>query len=183
MTSGTDIVSAVWFFLPAAMANMTPIFAARIFPAWNQPADLGIRVYGHRLLGDHKTVRGFVSGSIVGTLAFTLQQQITPNSAFLSDISWIRYGTFPWYVGSAFGLGALIGDAGKSLVKRRLRIDPGKPWIVFDQIDWIIGMFISIIPWIRLTGYQTGIVCLVGFASHVLSKIIGRMVRLNDSYI
>jgi CDP-2,3-bis-(O-geranylgeranyl)-sn-glycerol synthase len=40
------------------------------------------------------------------------------------------------------GFGALTGDLLKSFIKRRLSILPGKPFLVFDQIDWIIGSLI-----------------------------------------
>ena len=33
----------------------------------------------------------------------------------------------------------MAGDSMKSLVKRRIGIAPGKPWIPWDQLDFVLG--------------------------------------------
>ena len=45
------------------------------------------------------------------------------------------------------GFGALVGDAVKSFLKRRVSIKPGKPFFPWDQIDYTIGslLFVSIV--------------------------------------
>jgi CDP-2,3-bis-(O-geranylgeranyl)-sn-glycerol synthase len=37
------------------------------------------------------------------------------------------------------GFGALAGDSIKSFFKRRLGFAPGKAWVPFDQLDFIVG--------------------------------------------
>ena len=52
------------------------------------------------------------------------------------------------------GLGALLGDLVKSFFKRKIGIKSGEPWIIFDQIDYVIGGLIfgsvMVIPGIEL---------------------------------
>src|ERR1041385_2038781 len=64
---------ALWLFLPCYMANMTPVAAARIFPAWSAPLDGGRNAAdGRRLLGGNKTWRGIVSGCAVAATTATM---------------------------------------------------------------------------------------------------------------
>jgi hypothetical protein len=59
-----------WFLVPAGFANMAPIFAAKLFPSWKTPVDYGYPVNDVRLFGDHKTIRGLVSGTLIGGITF-----------------------------------------------------------------------------------------------------------------
>lgn len=178
----TLIMSTIWFGLPAGAANMAPVFTAKLFPAWDYPLDGNLRLFGKRLLGDHKTVRGLIAGVIFGGATFLWQQSITGNP-MITSWAWIDYAATPWYLGCFFGLGAIIGDAAKSVIKRQVNIPPGKPWFPFDQADWIIGMLLFISPWVRLTIAQIGSLTLLGVSLHILSKIIGKFLRLNQTYI
>ena len=68
------------------------------------------------------------------------------NISFFKDLSILDYSN--WLsIGFLLGIGAITGDSVKSFFKRRFNIKPGKPWIPFDQTDFIIGalLFISII--------------------------------------
>jgi CDP-diglyceride synthetase len=123
-----DILFILYFFLPAMVANIVPVFADRynFFPSFNKPLDGNLNWRGKRILGDHKTVRGVVVGTITGALIGLLQ-----GSPIL---------------GLGMGLGALWGDAIKSFIKRRLGIKPGTSWIPWDQIDFIIGASIFTFP-------------------------------------
>src|ERR1039457_3892121 len=70
-----EIFFVIWFFLPAGLGNAAPIIAAK-FPGlknWTFPLDGYATFRGKRLLGDHKTVRGLVSGILIGMLTAFLQ--------------------------------------------------------------------------------------------------------------
>jgi CDP-2,3-bis-(O-geranylgeranyl)-sn-glycerol synthase len=45
------------------------------------------------------------------------------------------------------GVGAGVGDAVKSFFKRRIDIEPGASWPVFDQLDFFLGayLFVSLV--------------------------------------
>jgi CDP-2,3-bis-(O-geranylgeranyl)-sn-glycerol synthase len=38
----------------------------------------------------------------------------------------------------------MAGDAVKSFLKRRAGIRPGRPWIPFDQIDFVVGELVLV---------------------------------------
>ena len=134
----------IWLFLPAGFANMSPILAKKIFPAWNTPIDFGKSWHGKEIFGSHKTYRGLVSGVIIGLLVFTFQQHLY--TLFPEIVTWsaFDYQTVSPFFGALIGFGALAGDLAKSFFKRRLGISSGRSWIPFDQIDWIIGAFLSL---------------------------------------
>ena len=138
------ITLAFWFFIPAGVANATPIFAAQV-PGLRKlyaPLDFGLRLNGEQLLGPHKTWRGLVTGVAMGGLTFWLQQELVVHSAFFADL--VNYTWMPtllpqWTLGLMLGLGALAGDAAESFLKRRNHIEPGQPWFPYDQIDFTLG--------------------------------------------
>ncbi len=68
------IGQAIWFILPAYVANATPVLTGG-----GPPIDGGKKLSdGYRILGDGKTIRGFIlgllAGSIVGAIQFTFGQ-------------------------------------------------------------------------------------------------------------
>lgn len=130
---------ALWLFLPAAISNMTPPIANKIplINRWSTPIDFGKEYHGRRILGDNKRWRGLVTGIIMGTLVGILIHDLAS-----PDLSW------PLYIlrCAALSAGALVGDAVKSYFKRRRGTPPGNAWFPFDQIDFIIGGFIFMLP-------------------------------------
>jgi len=129
----TIILSALYFFLPAYCANMTPVLI-RWLPFLNFPIH-------KKLLGPNKTWRGLIFGTVIGGLIFLLQQQLhaTP---FFSSIALINYPDFPFWFGFLQGFGALFGDSIKSYYKRKQKIMPGKSWFPWDQLDFVFGAII-----------------------------------------
>ena len=162
----------LWFFLSAGIANMTPVFAMRLFGP-GKPIDQGKKYKGKRLLGKGKTWQGLISGTIVGGLFFLVQRQIPVWS--LLD--------YPWYLGFVLGFGALLGDIIASFFKRRRGVPSGKPWIPFDQIDYIVGglFFVSFV--IPLTGREALIILGSYFVLHILANILGYFTGLRKSWI
>ncbi|HET6399618.1 MAG TPA: CDP-archaeol synthase, partial [Candidatus Thermoplasmatota archaeon] len=62
-----SILHALWLFLPAYVANMSPVFSAKLLPRWNAPMDGGrTSKDGKRVLGPGKTWRGLVGGIVAG---------------------------------------------------------------------------------------------------------------------
>ncbi len=110
-----DIISALWFILPAYFAN-----ASALLFGGGKPIDFGKNfIDGKRLLGDGKTWRGFFAGLIAGIIIALMQHRVL--------------------VGFLLALGALLGDIIESFFKRRCGIERGKPLPVFDQIDFVLG--------------------------------------------
>lgn len=132
-------LSVIWFLLPAAAANMAPVFAGQLFPQWDTPVDLGRRFGSFRLFGSHKTYRGILAGIVAGWIVFVIQKGFALESEFLYHLGLFDYPETSSLFGAALGAGAVLGDLLKSFFKRRLGLAPGEPWIPYDQIDWVVG--------------------------------------------
>jgi CDP-2,3-bis-(O-geranylgeranyl)-sn-glycerol synthase len=182
-----DIFVAVWIFLPAGVANMAPIFAARIpgLRQWNAPIDAGKTFRGRRIFGAHKTWRGLAAGMVVATVTLWLQQQLISQMADpLQFTGGLDYTALPTLVaGPLLGLGALGGDAIKSFCKRQLNIAPGTSWFPFDQIDYIVGGAIVLLPFIVLSAMQYIWLLLFWLAAHLVVSFIGYVLGLKEKPI
>jgi len=163
-------ISVFWLLAPAGLANMMPILIPRI-PFLAHPVDFGKKYLGKRILGSHKLFHGFVVGTLGGVLGVYIQQW---TFSFTQVISIIDYSAVnPWVLGSLLGFGALFGDSVKSFFKRQRGIKPGKSWMPFDQIDWVIGslVFLSFYMLVSLDIWLTGIILF--FVVHILARFLG----------
>jgi CDP-2,3-bis-(O-geranylgeranyl)-sn-glycerol synthase len=107
-------LGTLWQFLPAYFANAAPVLIHG-----GGPVDGGQSwLDGRRILGDHKTFVGSAAGVLVGTFIGVIQGN--PVQGFL------------------FSTGAIAGDLLFAFIKRRLGLPPGSPWVVGDQIGFIL---------------------------------------------
>lgn len=181
-----DVLFAFWFFLPAGIANMTPILTAKmpLLSKWNTPVDFGLKYRRKPLLGPHKTIRGIVTGTFAGWLVFLIQTAAYEHYSWVVSISGgLDYSQISLWLGVLLGFGALFGDAVKSFFKRQFNVASGKSWFPFDQIDYIIGglLFSSIA--VTLTHGQSLLIIVVWFALHLLSSYIGYLLKLKKDPI
>jgi CDP-2,3-bis-(O-geranylgeranyl)-sn-glycerol synthase len=182
-----DLFFALWFFCPAAVANVTPIFMAKApwLHKYNAPIDCGATFRGKRLLGSHKTWRGLISGVIFATLTLWVQQLLVDHSGWIAHMTaQVDYTALPTLVlGPLFALGALGGDAIESFFKRQRGVEPGKGWFPFDQIDYIIGGAIATMPFVTLSLLQYGWLILLWLIIHVIATYVGWLTGLKESPI
>jgi len=182
-----DILFAIWFLLPAAAANMIPIFAAAIpvLKKYDAPIDGGKTWRGHELLGPHKTWRGIIAGVIFATLVLWLQQLLVANFSwtdFVTDN--VDYAALPvLFLGPLFAIGALGGDAIESFFKRQRNIKSGGSWVPFDQLDYIIGSVLVSLFFVILTPMQYVWIFIVWFILHLLASYLGYLVGLKKDPI
>lgn len=180
------VLSVLWFFLPAGVGNLTPIIASKIpfLKRFSYPLDFYLKFNKKRLFGDHKTIRGLISGTIAGIITAYLQVLLYNQFSFFREVSLINYNSYnPFILGFLGSFGALAGDAIKSLFKRQLGIAEGKPWFLADQIDYILGGIFFTSFYVKL-GFSTYIILIVvWFFLHPLSTFIGWMLRLKDDPI
>jgi CDP-2,3-bis-(O-geranylgeranyl)-sn-glycerol synthase len=160
-----SIFESLLLFLPAGIANMAPLIANKLpyVNRWHTPMDFGHSFRGIRIFGANKTWRGLVSATIAGTLVGALF-----HDKFFPDIEWSTY----LLQCAAISAGALIGDAAKSFFKRQRGVPPGSTWFPFDQIDFIIGALIFMLPfgWPPLSGILA--IFLVYFGGHVVITFV-----------
>jgi hypothetical protein len=182
-----DLFFALWFFLPAAIANMMPIFAAHwsFLEKYDYPMDFHRTFRGQRVFGAHKTFRGLVVGIIFATLILWLQQLAVVHFHFVAELTGqIDYMQLPVLVlGPLFALGALLGDAVESFFKRQRGVKPGDGWFPFDQIDYIIGGAIATMPFVQLSAFQYVWLIILWLVIHVISTVVGFKLGLKDKPI
>lgn len=182
-----DIYFALWFMLPAAIANASPIFTAHA-PYLNKltaPIDNGRTFRGKALLGPHKTWRGLIGGILVSTLIFWLERRFQNNFSFVQHVAGgTAYLTIPvLLLGPLFGLGALGGDALESFVKRQRGIESGKRWIPFDQLDYIIGTVLITLPLMLFALMVYVWIFILWTLTHLVASAIGWLMGLKDEPI
>jgi CDP-2,3-bis-(O-geranylgeranyl)-sn-glycerol synthase len=137
------LLQVLYFFLPAYLANMSPVLVRRRFNALAIPIDGGQTLRGKRILGDHKTWRGLLAGIVAGALTFELQR-LAYEAGVARGLALIDYSAHPLLPGLLMGLGTGVGDAVKSFFKRRIDIEPGASWPVFDQLDFFLGAYLFV---------------------------------------
>ena len=177
------ILAALWFLLPAGAANMAPVFARRLFPRWDFPVDGGRTLGGERLFGSHKTVRGLAAGILASTLVFRLQQEAWASSGMVRSLGLIDYRDAPLWLGVLLSAGALGGDLLKSFLKRRLRIEPGRSWLPWDQLDWMVGALLVAAPFVPMQPRFVAVALALGLLTSLLAKVLGYWLHLNEAPI
>lgn len=171
------IMQAIYFMLPAYVANMAPTFFKEFLKSLAIPVDFGRKFRGKPLFGEHKTIRGLIVAAVFGTIVFFIQKLLY-NVDFFRNISLIDYSNTTIFMGFLLGSGAILGDLIKSFFKRRVGIRPGGSFFPFDQSDFVIGalLFGAIIyfpPWrVVLT------IFLVSILGHLLFSNIGYYLKL-----
>lgn len=171
------VLIGIWVFVPALLPN-----PAAVLFGGGRPIDSGRTWNGKRILGDGKTWRGFFGGGLAGVAVGLMQIGI----AYLSGSPdlW-GFGPFWSNAGILFTLsfGAVLGDIGGSLIKRRMGKERGAEVPILDQYDFLIGAFLLTAlfhpNWVYST-YISGwnilaliVLLLVTYVLHRVVNIIG----------
>ncbi len=155
---------------------MMPVFAANIHIKRHY-LPLGGPIH-EKLFGKNKTYRGFYAGYIGALIMLFLQYYLQKNGIFteyiLLDYEKINLFLYAFL----FGIGALTGDLIKSFFKRRLNIAPGKPFIPFDQIDFVLGAWLFLLPFYPPPWQNLLAVLIIMPFLHFLTNIIGYFLGL-----
>ena len=176
-----SIFFSLWFFAPAGFANLAAFLSGKIkfLKKFNYPVDCYKKFLGKRLLGSHKTVRGFIAAIVVGIIACALEVFVYNSFSSIRQVIPLDYATInPVILGILLGFGALAGDGVKSFFKRRQGIQPGRSWFPFDQIDYILGGIAFSFLYIQLSLGWYIILFIVWFLMHPLTTFIGYLFRL-----
>lgn len=179
-----DILFALWFLLPAALANVAPILVAPLplLRKFNLPLDFHKTFQGQAIFGPNKTWRGLVSGIVTATITLWLQQIVAGHTNWFARE--INYDALPTLLlGPLFGLGALGGDALESFFKRRRGIPSGKKWIPFDQLDYIVGGVLMSLPFVVLRPALYVWIFALWFVAHLGASYVGWQVGLKKKPI
>ena len=156
--NAADLWAASRALLLLILANGAPWAAARLLgKRWAWPLDCGLVLRdGRRLLGSHKTWRGFFVGiALCAVLGCALG--------------------LTWTAGAGCGALALLADAVTSCVKRRLSLPPGADVPGVDQLPEALLPLIVLAPQLRLGVPAIGIVALAFLLLNLL--VAGRRGR------
>ncbi len=124
------LVVAFWVMLPAYVPNNAAVLAGG-----GAPIDGGRTMNGRRLLGDGKTWRGTIVGTVVGIGVAYLLNLLRPTAV---EVLGVSVPTFPLAAMIALPLGAMLGDIAASFIKRRTGRDRGAPLPGIDQLDFAV---------------------------------------------
>ncbi len=177
---------SLWILLPIGAANIAPILVAKIpgLKKFNYPVDGYKKIHNKRILGDHKTIRGFIGGIIVAIIVVLLQQALYKNSVFVRSFSEIDFSMIQGVLlGILCGFGSLGGDALKSFFKRQRNILPGESFFPFDQLDYVIGAILMISLYVHLSWMVIIFLLVEGIVLHIVVSYLGYLLHLKDAAI
>lgn len=173
-----DLLKIFWFFLPAGIANMSPVIF-KFVNFLNYPIDFNKKFNEKPIFGQNKTYRGIFFGVVASILFVLLQTMIYPET---KSISLINYYSVNFIIlGFLLGFGALFGDLVESFFKRQLNIDSGKPWIPFDQLDWILGAVIFIYFYIPLSLKEIIAIIIIFGILHPIINLLGYFLKFKSN--
>ena len=174
---------AIWFGLPAWIANSTPVLGG------GGRAIDGGRFYrdGRRILGDGKTIRGFIVGIIFGVLIGIGQMFAAPYlhpilAQFVTvtpAMELVLYMQVP--VAVLMSVGALTGDIVGSFIKRRVDVKSGNPSPFMDQLGFIIMALIFAYPIIQPGSIFIAILILMTLGIHWISNALGYLIGIKKN--
>ncbi|MFC6905456.1 CDP-2,3-bis-(O-geranylgeranyl)-sn-glycerol synthase [Halalkalicoccus tibetensis] len=124
------LIVAFWVMLPAYVPNNAAVLAGG-----GAPIDGGRTWNGRRILGDGKTWRGTIVGTLVGVGVAYLLNVLQPTAI---DVLGVGVPTFPLAAMVALPLGAMLGDMAASFLKRRTGRNRGAPLLGVDQLDFAV---------------------------------------------
>ena len=179
------IFQCVYFFLPAYFSNMAPTFAkkAGILKFLAKPIDFGKQFKNKPVFGPNKTWRGLISGVVLGILIAYIQKFLWQFSYF-QKISFLNYQEINvFFFGFLLSFGALFGDLISSFFKRRQDIPPGKSWIPFDQISFVIGAFLFVNPFFKISVLAWFYILFLSFFLHIIFNRIGFWLKISDGKV
>ncbi len=165
------LITAIWLMLPAYLPNNCAVLFGG-----GTPLDFG-RTFqdGRRMLGDGKTFRGTIAGTVCGIFIGLGLNLIAPSLGLPTfGTGW---GQLPVLIGLSFG--AMLGDIVAAFFKRRLGLKRGAQLCVVDQLDFVIGAWVLTLilaPQWFMENFTPAIIIIVLIITpilHRLTNIIG----------
>jgi CDP-2,3-bis-(O-geranylgeranyl)-sn-glycerol synthase len=128
------VVTAIWAMVPAYVPNNVAVLTGG-----GRPIDGGRTWGGRRLLGDGKTWRGTIAGTLAGVVLALVLSELQPS---VVDATGFDVPAFPLLAGLGLAAGAMLGDMVASFLKRRTGRDRGAAFPVVDQLDFVAGALV-----------------------------------------
>lgn len=168
------VVTAFWAMLPAYVPNNAAVLAGG-----GRPIDGG-RTWGERrLLGDGKTWRGTIVGTLAGISLAAGLNAVVPS---VSSAFGLSLPVFPPAGALGLAAGAMAGDTGASFLKRRSGRVRGAAFPGLDQLDFVVGALVCAVllapDWVQatFTPRVLAVVLIVTPVLHVGTNIIAYLI-------
>ncbi len=161
------IYRSLIYILPAYIANASPTILGG-----GTPVDLGKNfIDGRRIFGDHKTIRGLISGIVMGTLTgpflylIGLEPDIT--NSFLRAL--------------LLSIGTHIGDLTGSFIKRRMNLKPGESAPILDQLGFLIFALILSTPIYPIDVSMAITLIVITLILHPITNLIAYKAKIQEA--
>ncbi|MDD4307815.1 MAG: CDP-2,3-bis-(O-geranylgeranyl)-sn-glycerol synthase [Thermoplasmata archaeon] len=156
------ILRAVWLMVPMLIPN-----SAAVLFGGGTPVDFGRKMKdGTRILGDGKTWRGLIGGTLSG-ITLGLIQVVIMKALDAPEWTYSACVTQTVIILFLLSFGSMFGDMLGSFLKRRIKIARGAKAPGLDQYDFLIGTLILMVPlewaWFYDNMLTTENMYLVGF--------------------
>jgi CDP-diglyceride synthetase len=179
----------------------SPLFLVAVFQGlaikydWlaslKKPMDLGVRIHGKRILGDHKTWRGAVINTTFCVVGSLIQMGLQPTGMIPHWLPLYDYGQYGLLAGLLMGMGMTFGELPNSFLKRQLGIAPGLKgrrtwrWVFFlcDQVDLTIGIWIFMFLLIRPSLWLLAYSLLLTIILHMTVSIVGYFLGMRKTIV
>ncbi len=138
--SEASFIELIILIFPAYVANAIPVVLGG-----SKPIDFGKSLWGKRVFGNSKTIRGALSGFAFGVasgiaIAFVLSPFYLPELDAMQKI----------WIATALSFGTIAGDLFGSFVKRRLGMQPGTQSLLLDQLPFLYAALLF--AWLAWSG-------------------------------
>jgi hypothetical protein len=159
-----------------------------LWVAW--PIDRGVTCRRRRLLGDNKTFRGILVGTLGTTPGMLLQGTLLHAMAPLRALEYADYSRLPlWRFGLLLGLARMLSELPNSFAKRQLHIAPGKLgtgrhavlFYIIDHLDYLPAVWIVLSGFVPVTLSRVLVSILVVFLGHHLASATGYCLGMRKS--
>ena len=131
------LIIAIWLMLPAYLPNNFAVLFGG-----GRPLDFGRNFPdGRRILGNGKTFRGTIMGTLGGVGMGLVQNSVASSRP---DLGLPDFGSGYELILVLVGLslGAMVGDVVASFFKRRMGMERGASLFLVDQLDFVIGSWV-----------------------------------------
>lgn len=184
-----DVWNALWVVAPilGAYVAHAPVLRFDLLRSLAVPLDGGLTLRGRRIFGANKTWRGAVV-MFLGVVTTTLLAAQSP--------TWANHWPpalrmHPLVYAALLGLGFVAGELPNSFLKRQVGIQPGAQsrsvlgvaLSIFDQADFVPGIWLALAPLWLMPPAQALVVFAVAVVVHLLINVIGYAIGARKTWI
>jgi len=162
---------------------MTPPIVKKlgILKLLNKPIDFNKKFLSQPIFGFHKTWRGVIFGIIIGMLVTNFQFWLYQFS-FFKKISFLDYQKINiLFFSFLISFGAILGDLFFAFIKRRLKMEPGKRFLPFDQTNYVISNAFILTPIFKLNVNVWLTLFVLTFFLHIIFNRLGFCLGIHKS--